>query len=135
MQGLVIGNNRHLTKQMMVAFEIPTSGFQFIRRAGTALTKILLLIVKLNGRRRGINNNAVKETFEDAQKQVDTLINTYKVPIVVERFIDGAEINVMFRRRETQTRLHGREGFQVQAGRQARLYQPRKLRRRKFLEV
>jgi D-alanine-D-alanine ligase len=99
MQGLVIGNNRHLTKQMLIAFDIPTPKFQFIRRAGTAIDKDLglPLIVKLNesGGSVGINNNAVKETCEDAEKQVDELISTYKVPVVVEQFIDGREINVI----------------------------------------
>jgi D-alanine-D-alanine ligase len=99
MQGLVIGNNRHLTKQMMIAFEIPTPEFQFIRRAGTAIDQDLglPLIVKLNesGGSVGINNDAVKETFEDAQKQVDQLISTYKSPVIVEQFVDGAEINVI----------------------------------------
>jgi len=99
MQGLVIGNNRHLTKQLLTAFEIPTPEFQFIQRAGTAIEKDLglPLIVKLNesGGSVGINNDAVQETLESAQTKVDDMITTYKIPVIVERFIDGREINVV----------------------------------------
>jgi D-alanine-D-alanine ligase len=99
MQGLVIGNNRNLTKQLLDAFTIPTPSFQFIRRAGTAVDQNLglPLIVKLNesGGSVGINNTAVKETFEDAQKQVDDLISTYKLPVIVEQFVEGPEITAV----------------------------------------
>ncbi|MBI5670171.1 MAG: ATP-grasp domain-containing protein [Chloroflexi bacterium] len=99
MQGMVIGNNRNLVKQLLTAYGIPTPPFQFITRAGTTINQELglPLIVKLNegGGSVGIDNNAVKETFEDAQKQVDNLINTYHIPVVVERFVDGAEITVV----------------------------------------
>jgi D-alanine-D-alanine ligase-like ATP-grasp enzyme len=82
MQGLVIGNDRHLTKQLMVASGIPTPEFQFIRRAGTKVKEDLglPLIVKLNesGGSVGIDDHAVKETVEDAQQRVDELISTYK---------------------------------------------------------
>lgn len=98
MEGLVIGNNRNLTKRLLLAYNIPTPPFQFIRRLGTFVDKNLPLplIVKLNesGGSVGIDNNAVKETYEDTQKKVDDLIGTYKMPVVIEKFIDGAEITV-----------------------------------------
>ncbi len=99
LQGLVIGNDRNLVKQMMIANQIPTPPFQFIHRRGTLVEEKLglPLIVKLNesGGSVGIDNHAVKETREDAQKQVDDLIGTYKVPVMVEKFIDGLEITVV----------------------------------------
>ncbi len=89
MQGLVVGNNRQLTKQLLKASEIPTPDFQFIRRSGTAIQEELglPLIVKLNegGGSVGINATAIKETYEAAQEQVNELISTYKIPVVVER--------------------------------------------------
>ncbi len=98
MQGLVIGNNRNLVKQLLTAYEVPTPAFQFITRAGTAIDQSLglPLIVKLNesGGSVGIDNHAVKESFEDAQKQVDEMISTYKIPVIVEKFVDGPEITV-----------------------------------------
>ncbi len=99
MQGLVIGNDRHLIKQLLTAYQIPTPSFQYIRYAGTAIQESigLPLIVKLNesGGSVGINNDAVKETIEKAQKRVDELIGIYKVGVIVERFIDGPELTVV----------------------------------------
>ncbi|OGY16779.1 MAG: hypothetical protein A2784_02140 [Candidatus Chisholmbacteria bacterium RIFCSPHIGHO2_01_FULL_48_12] len=99
MEGLIIGNNRNLTKRLLVAYDVPTPAFQFIQRVGKAIHEDLglPLIVKLNegGGSVGINNRAVKETIKEAQKQVDEMIVTYKLPVIVERFIDGPEITVV----------------------------------------
>jgi D-alanine-D-alanine ligase len=99
MEGLVIGNNRNLTKRLLMAYGIPTPAFQFIRRAGTAVDETLglPLIVKLNesGGSVGIDNKAVKETIKDAQKKVDEMVSTYHIPVIVEQFIDGAEVTVV----------------------------------------
>ena len=99
MQGLVIGNDRHLIKQLLTAYQIPTPAFQYIRFAGTSIQDNmgLPLIVKLNesGGSVGINNHAVKETIKEAQKRVDELISIYKVGVIVEKFIDGPELTVV----------------------------------------
>lgn len=99
MEGLVISNNRNLTKRLLMAYDVPTPDFQFIRRAGTALQEDLgvPLIVKLNesGGSVGIDNKAVKETLKEAQKKVDTMISTYHLPVIVERFVDGPEVTVV----------------------------------------
>lgn len=98
MEGMVIGNNRNLTKRLLLAYDVPTPAFQFIRRAGTAIDPELgtPLIVKLNegGGSVGIDNKAVQETLNDAQKKVDTMLNMYHLPVIVEEFIDGAEVTV-----------------------------------------
>ncbi len=99
MEGLVIGNNRNLTKRLLMAYGIPTPAFQFVRRVATRVDEELglPLIVKLNesGGSVGIDNKAVKETIKEAQKQVDKMITTYKMPVIVEQFIDGPEITVI----------------------------------------
>jgi len=96
MEGLVIGNNRNLTKHLLISYQIDTPQFQFIRRSGTQIDPSLAvpLIVKLNesGGSVGIDNKAVQETAKDAQKKVDDMLTRYKIPVVVERFIDGTEI-------------------------------------------
>jgi len=98
MEGLVIGNDRNLTKRLLMAYDIPTPAYQFIRRAGTTIQEDLglPLIVKLcgSGGSVGIDNKAVKETYKDAQRKVDKMITTYKMPVIVEQFIDGPEITV-----------------------------------------
>jgi len=96
--GIVIGNDRNLTKRLLMAYDVPTPAFQFIRRSGTSVQEDLglPLIVKLNvsGGSVGIDNKAVKESYNEAQKKVDQMIATYKTPVIVEQFIDGPEITV-----------------------------------------
>jgi len=99
MEGLIIGNNRNLTKRLLMAYDIPTPSFQFIRRVGTSIDEDLglPLIVKLNegGGSVGINNHAVKETERAAKLRSNSLISTYHVPVIAEKFIDGPEVTVV----------------------------------------
>jgi len=96
MEGLIVGNNRNLTKRLLMAYDIPTPPFEFIRRAGINIDEDLglPLIVKLNegGGSVGIDNHAVKESFRAAKLRVNKLITTYHIPVIVEKFIDGPEI-------------------------------------------
>jgi D-alanine-D-alanine ligase len=99
MEGLVIGSNRSLTKRVLMAYDIPTPPFQFIRRVGTKVDEDLgfPLIVKLNdsGGSVGIDNKAVKEDAKAANDKITKMISTYKQPVVVEKFIDGPEVTVV----------------------------------------
>ncbi len=99
MRGLVIGNDRNLVKELLDANNIPTPPFQFITRRGSSIRADLGLpvIVKLNesGGSVGIDNEAVKETYEEAQARADELISIYKMPVIVERFIEGPEITAV----------------------------------------
>jgi D-alanine-D-alanine ligase len=99
MDGLVIGNNRNLVKHLLQSYNIPTPNFQFIRRAGTSVDESLglPLIIKLNesGGSVGIDNKAVQESYKDAQKKIDKMLDTYKMPVIVEQFIDGREITAV----------------------------------------
>lgn len=99
MDGMVIGNNRNLFKHLLQSYGLSTPAFQYIRRVGTSVDGNLglPLIIKLNesGGSVGIDNNAVQETFKDAQKKVDKMIETYKMPVLVEQFIDGGEITAV----------------------------------------
>lgn len=99
MRGLVIGNDRHMFKQMLLAHDIPTPNHKFIRDLRTKVPDNmgLPLIVKLNesGGSVGIDNKAVKETLDAAQKKVVKMIETYKIPVIVEQFVDGPEITAV----------------------------------------
>lgn len=98
-EGLVIGNNKNITKRLLIGYDIPTPKFQFIRRVGTEIQEDLglPLIVKLNdsGGSVGIDNHAVRETIKETQKRADDLLTLYKVPVIVEQFIPGPEITVV----------------------------------------
>jgi len=99
MRGMVIGNDRNLFKELLDANDIPTPDFQFISRRGKKIQPELglPLIVKLNesGGSVGIDNAAVKETLDEAQEKVDEMLATYKIPVIVERFVDGPEITAV----------------------------------------
>ena len=99
MRGLMIGNDRHLAKELLEANDVPTPPYQLVTRRGVPLRGDLdlPLIVKLNesGGSVGIDNEAAKESYEEAQQQADRLIETYKMPVVVEHFVDGPEITAV----------------------------------------
>jgi D-alanine-D-alanine ligase len=99
MRGLVIGNDRNLVKELLDANDIPTPPFQFVTRRGTHIRDDLglPLIVKLNesGGSVGIDDGAVKETYAEAEARASELIDTYKMPVVVERFISGPEVTAV----------------------------------------
>ena len=99
MRGLVVGNDRHLFKQLLLAHDIPTPPYRFIRDLRSKIPENLglPLIVKLNesGGSVGIDNKAVKETLEATSKKVAKMIETYQIPVIVEKFIGGPEITVV----------------------------------------
>lgn len=99
MRGLVIGNDRHMFKQMMSVHDIPTPKYKFIRDLRSKVPEDLglPLIVKLNesGGSVGIDNKAVKETYQQAVKKVTQMIETYKIPVIVEQFIGGPELTAV----------------------------------------
>lgn len=99
MRGLVIGNDRHLFKQLLLAHDIPTPNYKFIRDMRSKIPESLgtPLIVKLNesGGSVGIDNKAVKETHLAATAKVQKMIETYKIPVIVEQFIGGPEITAV----------------------------------------
>lgn len=80
MRGLVIGNDRALIKELLHTNGIPTPLYQSITRRGQRIHEDmgLPLIVKLNesGGSVGIDNQAVKEAYEEAQERADELIAT-----------------------------------------------------------
>jgi D-alanine-D-alanine ligase len=98
-QGMVIGNDRHFFKQLLEAAGVPTAPYQYLPRKGLALREGLEppFIVKLNegGGSVGIDAGAVKETIEEARARADEMIETYKLPVVVEHFVDGPEVTAV----------------------------------------
>src|SRR5919109_427579 len=94
--GMVIGSNRHLFKELLDYNQIPTPEYKFIKdlRSNTPPAFDPPYIVKLNesGGSMGIDNRAVKETIAQVLKKVEDLRGDYKIPVLVEKFIEGPEI-------------------------------------------
>ena len=94
--GMVIGSNRHLFKELLEHNGIPTPEYKFIKdlRSNTPPPFEPPYIVKLNesGGSMGIDNRAVKETASQVMKKVEVLQGDHKIPVLVEKFIDGLEL-------------------------------------------
>lgn len=94
--GMVIGNNRHLFKELLEHNGLPTPPCKFVKdlRSNTPPEFDPPYIVKLNesGGSTGIDNHAVKDTAPQVVKQVKDLQRDYKVPVLIEKFVDGPEL-------------------------------------------
>jgi D-alanine-D-alanine ligase len=95
--GMVVGSNRHLFKELLESNDIPTPEYKFVKdlRSNTPPSFEPPYIVKLNesGGSMGIDNHAVKETAAQVMKKVEDLQEEYnKIPVLVEKFIDGLEV-------------------------------------------
>src|SRR5215207_8407420 len=97
--GMVIGSNRHLFKELLEQNKIPTPEYKFIKdlRSNTPPSFDPPYIVKLNesGGSMGIDNKAVKDTAAQVMKKVEDLQGDYKIPVLIEKFIDGREITAV----------------------------------------
>ncbi len=116
--GMVIGSNRHLFKELLDYNKIPTTQYKFVRdlRSNTEPPFDPPYIVKLNesGGSMGIDNHAVKETAAQAMKKVEELESQYKIPVIVERYIDGTEVQcVVFDDGKTRHVVMAQKKFNV----------------------
>lgn len=94
--GMVVGSSRLLFKELLAYNDIPTPEFKFVKdlRSNTPPAFDPPYIVKLNesGGSTGIDNRAVKETAVQVMKKVEEMQGDYKIPVLVEKFVDGTEI-------------------------------------------
>ncbi len=116
--GMVIGSNRHLFKELLDYNKIPTPEYKFIKdlRSNTPPAFDPPYIVKLNesGGSMGIDNRAVKETVAQVLKKVEDLQGDYKIPVLVEKFIDGREITgVVFEDGKTRHAFLAEKKFRI----------------------
>ncbi len=116
--GMVIGSNRHLFKELLEFNGIPTTQYKFIKdlRSNTPPDFEPPYIAKLNesGGSTGIDNHAVKETPAQAMKKVEELQGEYKLPVLLEKFIDGPEIqSIVFEDGKTRQVFMARKKFGV----------------------
>ena len=118
--GMVIGSNRHLFKELLDYNKIPTPEYKFIKdlRSNTPPPFEPPYIVKLNesGGSMGIDNRAVKETVAQVLKKVEDMVGDYKIPVLVEKFIDGQEITgVVFEDGKTRHVFLAEKKFRIKA--------------------
>ncbi|MGE5073375.1 MAG: hypothetical protein ACM3MF_08105, partial [Anaerolineae bacterium] len=116
--GMMIGSNRHLFKELLEHNGIPTTEYKFIRdlRSNTPPSFDPPYIAKLNesGGSMGIDNHAVKETAAQAMKKVEELQSEYKIPVLLEKFIEGPEVQcVVFEDGKTRHVFMAQKKFTV----------------------
>ncbi|HSX39739.1 MAG TPA: hypothetical protein VLI92_04105 [Candidatus Saccharimonadales bacterium] len=104
---MAIGNNRHLFKQVLQVNGISTPLYKFVKdlRSNFPPEFEPPYIVKLNesGGSVGIDNHAVKETIIKVVRKVEELEKEYKIPVLIEKFIDGLEVTcVVFEDNESK---------------------------------
>ncbi|HLO33839.1 MAG TPA: hypothetical protein VK249_32120, partial [Anaerolineales bacterium] len=114
------GSNRHLFKELLDYNKIPTPEYKFIKdlRSNTPPPFDPPYIAKLNesGGSMGIDNRAVKETVAQVLKKVEDLQGDYKIPVLVEKFIDGQEITgVVFEDGKTRHVFLAEKKFRIKA--------------------
>ena len=118
--GMVIGSNRHLFKELLQQNSIPTPEYKFVKdlRSNTPPAFDPPYIVKLNesGGSMGIDNQAVKETAGQIMKRVEALQGEYRIPVLVEKFIEGPEITgVVFDDGKTRHVFLARKKYLIKA--------------------
>jgi D-alanine-D-alanine ligase len=88
-----------IVKYLLLGYGIPTPDFQIIWNLRTKIREDLAppYICKLNesGGSVGIDNNAIKETRQEAQERIDYLLRTYKLPVLVEQYVEGTEVTAI----------------------------------------
>ena len=93
-----IGLNKAKTKEILIANNIPTAEFQVFYSAKDTLKKKLEfpLIVKpiAEGSSAGITNDSVVDSQKKLKDRVYFVINNFKEPALVERYLAGREFSV-----------------------------------------
>ncbi len=93
---LGIAQNKVLTKKLLESKKISTPMYQVFREAPvkTYLSYPLIAKPAQEDASLGITQKSVIENFDQLYSVVEELINRYRQPILVEKFIPGREFNV-----------------------------------------
>ncbi len=93
-----IGFNKLHTKEILIANKIATAPYQLFKNSKEKLNKNLHfpLIVKpvAEGSSAGITNKSIVKNERELKKQIDFIVETFKQPALVEKFLPGREFSV-----------------------------------------
>lgn len=97
---LLICHNKFLVKKLLNGYVQTPDGFVINNKTELKKTKDMVfpLIVKLNseGSSIGMNANSIVYDFGSLEKQVDMLLQTYKRTILVEEYIAGQDLSMVY---------------------------------------
>lgn len=88
--------HKPLTKQILLAHGIPTPAYQVFHRPNEAYQLEFPLIVKpaAEDGSIGITRNSVVTNERELRREVERVLDLYRQPALVERFIPGRELSV-----------------------------------------
>jgi D-alanine-D-alanine ligase len=90
--------DKPMTKRILSYHDLPTPPFQTFERVDEPLnldmTFPLFAKPSREGTGMGVSGKSIVNNIEELKEQVDSIINRYKQPALVEKFIDGREVTV-----------------------------------------
>ena len=97
---LALALDKPMTKRVIAFHDLPTPEFQTFERIEEALSPEMVfpLFVKPSreGTGMGVSRNSIVYTEDEMREQISVIIEKYKQPALVERYIEGREVTVGF---------------------------------------
>jgi D-alanine-D-alanine ligase len=97
---LALALDKPMTKRVIAFHDLPTPEFQTFERNDEALSPEMTypLFVKPSreGTGMGVSRNSIVHDANELREQLSVIINKYKEPALVERYIEGREVTVGF---------------------------------------
>src|SRR4030066_835815 len=97
---LALALDKPMTKRVISFHDLPTPEFQTFERIEEALSPEMVfpLFVKPSreGTGMGVSRNSIVYTEAEMREQISVIIEKYKQPALVERYIEGREVTVGF---------------------------------------
>ncbi len=97
---LALALDKPMTKRVIAYHDLPTPEFQTFERIDEALSPEMVfpLFVKPSreGTGMGVSRNSIVYTEAELRDQIAIILDKYKQPVLVERYIEGREVTVGF---------------------------------------
>ncbi len=97
---LALALDKPMTKRVIAFHDLPTPEFQTFERVDELLTSDMVfpLFVKPSreGTGMGVSRNSIVNDEKEMREQIAVIIQKYKQPALVERYIEGREVTVGF---------------------------------------
>lgn len=97
---LALALDKPMTKRVIAFNDLPTPEFQTFERTNEQLSPDMVfpLFVKPSreGTGMGVSRNSIVYNEEEMREQIAVIIDKYKQPALVERYIEGREVTVGF---------------------------------------
>jgi D-alanine-D-alanine ligase len=97
---LALALDKPMTKRVIAFHDLPTPEFQSFERINETLSPEMIfpLFVKPSreGTGMGVSRNSIVYNEDEMRDQISTILDKYKQPALVERYIEGREVTVGF---------------------------------------